>query len=274
MISYTCHLHSDFLHVFLELIDLVRSQLRLPTTPVVPTSDQVESILKPWRTEEQRETADSLASPSSDMAWLRTCYDEGSDEKHDALMEGTDLDMAIGSEDHLLDDADLYDYGDDWRRILDQLPEIIPIRDALGNTDWIRRQLTEYLAFQKHGLGSASPRLRQNLSFLEGAEYENAIQKSLLGSLHYGCKVTFLVVEDKEALETGNVLLLYLDAEGLVVRSLRLHPGEIEQISGAWSDGCLIDDDLYWEDVEIGTDYRSGGSRDTARLADIYGVDV
>ena len=238
------------------------------------TPDQVESILKPWRTEEEREIADSFVSHSDEMAWLRTCYDEGSDEKHDTLIEGVQLDIALNSEDNLLDDADLYDFGDDWRRILDQIPEIIPIQDVPAHSNWIREDLTKYLAFQKHGLGSASPRLRQNLSFLEGAEYEDAIRKALLGSLHYACKVTFLVVEDREALETGNVLLLYLDAEGLVVRSLRIHPGEIEQVSGGWSDGCLIEDDSYWEDVEIGTDYRSGGSRDTARLAEMYGVDV
>jgi hypothetical protein len=99
-----------------------RSGLELP-----PQADW-ENILAPLRTDFQRQ----LASPYSFMPngahcwgviWLRTCYDEGTDQAHQNLLNVLNDELALELKENILDDAALYDYGDDWRRIFEVVPE-------------------------------------------------------------------------------------------------------------------------------------------------------
>lgn len=57
------------------------------------------------------------------VIWLRTCYDEGTDEQHQKLLNVLNEELALELEENILDDAALYDYGDDWRRIFEVAPE-------------------------------------------------------------------------------------------------------------------------------------------------------
>lgn len=84
----------------------------------LPPPEHWRSILAPLRTEFQRQ----LASPYSfqpegfhcwGIIWLRTCYDEGTDEAHQRLLSELNQDLALEVEENILDDATLYDYGDD-----------------------------------------------------------------------------------------------------------------------------------------------------------------
>lgn len=56
---------------------------------------------------------------------LRICYSEGSEPKHEALVK--DVEMEIYVDDRLLNDPDLYDYGDDWQRASDVMPEFLDV---------------------------------------------------------------------------------------------------------------------------------------------------
>ena len=57
------------------------------------------------------------------VIWLRTCYDEGTDQAHQNLLNVLNEELALELKENILDDAALYDYGDDWRRIFEVVPE-------------------------------------------------------------------------------------------------------------------------------------------------------
>lgn len=57
--------------------------------------------------------------------WLRTCYSEDSNVKHEALVQGIDMEMAVGGEYRLLDEPKSYNF--------DTLPELLqPQPSGLG----------------------------------------------------------------------------------------------------------------------------------------------
>ena len=81
-----------------------------------------------------------------------------------------------------------------------------------------------------------------------------------------------MVVEDEEALMGGKeeVLLLYLDHHGAVVRQSRIHATITQEVSGAWQ-RCSWHETPYWEDAVVGEAYIDIEEL-VARLADATGV--
>lgn len=68
------------------------------------------------------------------IIWLRACYDEGTDEAHQRLLSELNQDLALEVEENILDDATLYDYGDDWYLIFEVVPERL-LEEVLGDID-------------------------------------------------------------------------------------------------------------------------------------------
>lgn len=98
----------------------------------VPTTEEVREILQPWRPDKIRKIADQLLHETCDnLVVLRTCYDsEGGDEKMQQLITPEeDADgMGFLYEElwwRYLDDRELFDFGDDWSRVFDLLPELV-----------------------------------------------------------------------------------------------------------------------------------------------------
>ncbi|GAB7325200.1 hypothetical protein MBLNU13_g09272t3 [Cladosporium sp. NU13] len=96
-----------------------------------------ESILAPLRTDVRRQ----LASPYSfrpdgfycwGAIWLHTCYDEGTDAAHQRLLNELNQDLALEMQENILDDAALYDYSEDWRRMFEVVPERL-FEEVLGD---------------------------------------------------------------------------------------------------------------------------------------------
>lgn len=52
------------------------------------------------------------------------------------------------------------------------------------------------------------------------------VLKSMQAGIHQACVVTYAIIEDEEALETGLVALLFLDDCGRVVRRTRMCAGD------------------------------------------------
>lgn len=73
------------------------------------------------------------------------------------------------------------------------------------------------------------------------------------------CVVTWIMVEDEEALESGMGKLLFLDAYGRVVKTTRVEANEVVQFGGGWADGCW-DEIGEWEEGVLGEEYRLGGA--------------
>jgi hypothetical protein len=215
---------------------------------LLPPRADWESILAPLRTELQRK----LASPFSfvpngsycwGVIWLRTCYHEDSDEAHQRLLDRLNWDQALELEELILDDVALYDYGDDWDRIFEVVPERL-LEELLDD-----KRLRDAPEIRK-----APVREEQHKLDIEGV----ADLKQATVRLHYHAVRKYLFVADKTALDTGKVLVVFFDDCGRMVRQSRMEPEFGEGLAGAWAN-CSIDEMNEFSEAEIGPDYLPGG---------------
>ncbi|KAL8707933.1 MAG: hypothetical protein Q9220_007115, partial [cf. Caloplaca sp. 1 TL-2023] len=235
---------------------------------LTPSATQITTILEPWRTSAQRDVVDTT---SMDPAiWLRTCYSEGSDARHEELVDAVDMDNAVGGDHRLLNDPALYSYGSEWQQVFHVLPELLePVgKDWIYTTKKQQDAVQELKDYAQAGLASVDQKLLDNLTGVaqgtheigfRGEELEEEAAKALQSTAHRAHVVTWLILEDEEALESGNVAVMFLDAHGKVVRSKRVPPDEAEQMGGFWSDGCW-DEIGEWQDGEVGVEYSRGGA--------------
>ena len=226
--------------------------------PALPSQADWETILSPLRTDFQRQ----LASPFSfqpegvhcwGIIWLRTCYDEGTDEAHQKLLAELNQDLALEVEENILDDKALYDYGDDWRRIF----EVVPVRlfEETMDDASMRDPPEEREAFIRDA--------QRNLSIEEEADIDAFKQATV--RLHSWAVSKYLFVSDKAALDTGKVLLVFFDDCGRTVRQSRILPEHCEGIAGAWFDS-FIDEMEEFTEADIGPDYLPGENLSSPEL--------
>lgn len=92
------------------------------STHIKPTTMQIDTILRPWRPDALRRQARFLFAEETPIL-LRTCYRPGNDETFrswliDPLVSKRIPPCAV------FDDKNMFDFGADWRRIYDIMPEI------------------------------------------------------------------------------------------------------------------------------------------------------
>lgn len=223
-------------------------------TPTTKTS----SILQPWSTSTRHEIASPAMSPA---VWLRTCYSEGSDQKHEKLVGSVDISNPVNGVYRLLNDPSLYNYGTHWQRVFDIFPELLEPNQGDSNSYQERqRQAREALErFTDGGLANTPSSLLDYLPYVSGGELEEYVAEVLQSDVHKASVVAAIVLEDEEALETGNVAVMFLDALGRVVRMKRVGVGEAQQMGGSWLDGSW-DETAEWEEGDCGQDYEAGDS--------------
>ncbi|KAI4256618.1 MAG: hypothetical protein LQ352_002008 [Teloschistes flavicans] len=230
-------------------------------TSIVPTASQIESILQPWRTEDQRDLAIALAYLPA--IWLRTCYAPGTDPKHEALIEDVDMLNAIDSDDRVLNNPQLYNFGVEWHRVFDYLPELLKPYGGEEETRHVSERqedaLRDLQAVAEGGVSRAPTRLLENLAPFEGEELEYHVNVALQSEVHRQCVIMWVVLEDEAALGDGRVAVMFLDAFGRVVRSKRVPARQAEDMGGAWSDHMWYELG-EWEEGELGKDYQAGGA--------------
>lgn len=207
----------------------------------------------------------------SAAVWLRTCYSQGSNEKHDNLIKYVDMYNAVDGQHRLLNDADLYNFGTEWQQVFDFVPELLEPQEESGWTLKAQRhtEAVEKLKdFAIGGIDRAPAGLRQAFSRLQASEMEYNIAWALQSAVHETCVMTWIVLEDEEALETGMVAILFLDAVGRVVRKQRVDADEAESMGGFWMDGSW-NEFGWWDDAELGEDYKDGGTCEWLLLKNI-----
>ncbi|KAF6233162.1 hypothetical protein HO173_008706 [Letharia columbiana] len=249
-------------------------QARYPPPPPPALGPQELIFLKAWRPLSIRHLATDPGQIGN--VWLRTFYGPGSDAKHAALISHIDLDNAIDKEERLLDDRLLYGRLEGkWNGLLELLPELL-VADWEGDERWLgyrRRIAKDVEAFRnakkrfEHGavavgdvaegtdeLAEAMERLR---AFLPEEEVQPRILEVLRSHVQAECVVAYLIVEDEEALEEeeGLLLLSFVDAFGRVVRSNRVCASEAEQMGGFWLEEAW-GDIAEWQNGKTGSDYE------------------
>jgi hypothetical protein len=87
----------------------------------------------------------------------------------------------------------------------------------------------------------------------DGNEFQDAVRE-----LHYDATIMYMFVADKEAIETGEVAVLFIDDCGRVIRHNRIPPQDCESLSGGWLE-CSSYDIYEFVDGKPGPAYSRGG---------------
>ena len=152
----------------------------------------------------------------------------------------------LGSDDAILDNAVLYDFGADWTQVFERLPALL-----IGNPDRgrIRRakkeavQDTEY-DVDVYGDDDSEAKVAPDWAFVQVLS-----------------KIGFLFVADAVALRTGGVLLVWYDDCGRLVRQTRIEPAKVVDVFRGHRSGWLYDvDSSLWAEAEVGPAYQQGGA--------------
>ena len=112
--------------------DVLDPELLAPTR--VPTAAEIASILGPWRSQKLRRIAAALLGSRADRCYLLRTYYGGSEADDIKLRTWLDLQPAVGDKYQIvppwhewfcvLDDPELFHFGDDWQEVYDVLPEL------------------------------------------------------------------------------------------------------------------------------------------------------
>ncbi|RMY46582.1 hypothetical protein D0865_09203 [Hortaea werneckii] len=236
----------------------VAGSFRAPDTDLPPQADW-ESILAPLRTDFQRQ----LASPSSfqpegftcfGIIWLRTCYDEGTAGAHQRLLNELNEEMALEVDQNILDDAALYDYGDDWCRIF----EVVPERLFKETLDEMSGEMPNELDARTTDTYEARIREEKQDPDINAASDTKALSRATI-NFHFWAVHNYLFVADRVAFETGRALLVFFDDCGRTVRQSRIRPELGGPFAGDWFEGIIHETNEFVE-AEIGPDYLPGGT--------------
>lgn len=190
--------------------------------------------------------------------WLRTDYSPDSDDQHEELMSKFDVEDAVGSRHNLLNDADLYDFGNEWQKVFSVLPELLDPTNNMLDTDWVN-QMKEDVMNEKF-----PPQIEQLIATIRRNLPQERVEEEIFNIVHSPVQkahvVNYLVIEDKQALESGEMLVVFVDDVGQVVRKNRMDGWEVDSLGGMWMQ-CAYDDVEIWMEGEVGVDYVVGGAR-------------
>lgn len=158
----------------------------------------------------------------------------------------------------VLDDAEHFNFGSNWRRVYEILPEVAgPISPEVDDDDRkaLRRSDTEYLDTKLRPDFKAQIAKAKKENPTEWCDKRDTVIETLAMGLHWVSTSTYLLIADEEAFYTNKLRLLYLDGFRNIVREGHLDP-EIDPIWGVantWRNCELIETTL------VGDKYRVNG---------------
>lgn len=164
-----------------------------------------------------------------------------------------------------LDDPEVFNYGEEWDRIFDVIPELtigsfsdpqlltrpkFPPTDAdlsLGK-EW-RDDFKRFLRIQKREFPE------------EWKRNPHSLINKAAGSLHRMWCARPLVIVDKEAFETGYGRVIYIDSRRNIIRETRFDLNDpycyLYEITMDWFDYTY--QEWLWMDSQVGEKYRAEG---------------
>lgn len=215
-----------------------------------PTESQINSILRPLRPDHLRRYAGYSGSEAEGL-WLRTCYDPEKEDTHESLFkEFAYHNDAISYHSLVLDDKELF--ADlDVAGLLEIFPERVTNARAIRGVERREKRLLEVLEWEEEDKISPPDPQVDPAAFAEHYMY-----------YHAECVVTHLFVEDEKALEDWEVLHVFLDECGNIVRQYRQDSPSASGFDGLWLGGRWNEGFRGVGDIgEIGPAYLPGGVR-------------
>ncbi|KAB8199237.1 hypothetical protein BDV34DRAFT_231414 [Aspergillus parasiticus] len=230
--------------------------------PRTPTEDEINAILRPWRSADLRRRAWHIYTIVTDEPiFLRTHYDPGDDERMERWTSASEEfeDQAWWA---CLNNAELYNFGSDWQRVYEILPEIAgPSTGGLVSL--------ETLSLIRSGFKRWLSEAKQIEPELWRKDPHRFIERKA-SRLLSAVTTSYILLADQEAFETdGRLRLIYLDNKRNIVRETRVDADgqTITDIIMAWFE---LTDPLELEDGITGDRYRVTGDlgRELYQLTD------
>lgn len=194
--------------------------------------------------------------------WLRTCYGKELEEGHQTVWDNYVSEHdAIDLNALVLDDPELFQ--GPWTAMLEIFPERVTNSCGDDREELVARRLNELR--EREGRGDDdSEEKRESQREL----YANLGRHEFLHEMcrryrryHSACIVTHVFVEDRQSQEGEELLHVYLDDKGNVVRQIREEPEALDNFTGAWLDLCFDKGPAFEEYAEVGPAYLPGGAR-------------
>ncbi|KAJ5730112.1 uncharacterized protein N7483_004620 [Penicillium malachiteum] len=157
-----------------------------------------------------------------------------------------------------LDDSELFNYGDHWEKMFELLPELADPRFSEDKS--IRPKFTPLdseISLLRHARTSCKEAIRQEkiLNPEDWHENPHKVIYRTFSDLHYVCTANYVIINDREAFETGHARIVYVDSRQNIVREARFEVvlGSFEETMLDWFDITLTQ--WLWEDSEVGEKY-------------------
>ncbi|RDW70551.1 uncharacterized protein DSM5745_08062 [Aspergillus mulundensis] len=259
----------------------------------IPTDTEIEVILRPWRSHDLRKRAWEIwcGRDRGYPVMLRTYYDgEEGGAKFTEYTRVSETYHAV-TDCLALCDAQLFNFGSEWRRVFDILPEIAGCRGH--QTDYDASDINNVVGIGRR-LSAYYPR-RPDRDMLEDdyAELEDEIENSkaecpdwkenpdillepgdtAIRSLLRTATISWVIVVDEKAFRTDELLVIYFDMyqDVTVEGRLGLDQGYLDEMLMRWEDGGRPLG-FVMENGTVGERYRlsNESGRRFFRLSDDY----
>ncbi|CAF3529190.1 unnamed protein product [Fusarium graminearum] len=245
----------ELVKAFVQENDISAFALISAEAIITDRQELIQTVLVPWRSQKLRRIAkkyDPHNTLFDTLTVLRTHYGGDSDEKFTRWIGGAcdafdDMDPdgdLFGPSDErwwrVLDDASVFDMASrEWQNVYTILPELAASalrRDFNDNDVQEAKELVSSIC------DSRAP---------EEDDYEDAICEI--------AKVGFwLIVADKEAFGDEELLLVFMDKMGNVVRQSAISPEDLPHLPHYILRGSITESG-FWRDAEVGKKYKSRG---------------
>lgn len=227
--------------------DVLDPELLSSPTTRVPTDAEIADILEPWRPQKLRRIAAAhLAGSPDHYCFLRTHYPGGAADDAKlrtwldlGLFEGANIES--GNEwFSVLDDAELFAFGDDWQQVYTVLPELAAPEPDRRFTD----KDAEYARDMARDLAQPEEP--------DDELYQDEIM------LHASIGTLWLLVLEEEAFETEELWLIVRDKKGNPVKETTIRPNELGAFYISNQRGAMSESG-YWQEGAVGKKYRLRG---------------
>ena len=218
----------------------------------VPTANEIENILRPWRSDNLRKIAWRIwGCGNNQLILLRTHYNPEDNYNIEGLVDSDELDKDDKAWWALLDDPDLFNFGDQWWLIFDILPELAgPLQD------YTRKPYPELVTGDRQHFKDELPKLKETDAWradrnkcleLETSDIRRTVSKG------------YFAIADEEAFKTDRLRLIYLDGKRNIVQEGRVDFNEqtFADVAVEWDQLALSVD--LWDEGMVGEKYRIDG---------------
>ncbi|CEN62742.1 hypothetical protein ASPCAL09373 [Aspergillus calidoustus] len=217
----------------------------------IPTDDEIETILRPWRSQDLRKKAWEIWCDRGrgNPVMLRTYYGDGEeaegDRKFGEYTRVSDTYDAVADV-YALNNRALFDFGSDWRRVFEDLPEIAGCAD--GNNAAEIPPLASYsrwpdLEMLDNDFVDLAEEIQTSKAELPNWNEDPDILlepgDTAIRSLLRTATISWIIIVDETTFKTDELLIVYFDMhQNVTVEGrLELDQGYIDEMLMRWENG-------------------------------------